>query len=353
MVRHIIEYMATVEVSKKGISYLKTILRQTQNAVSRAIFWKIPHHSDKEDICLKLGRYKRRILPLPESPEVLDPKSELTLDDEELRALLKFLSENYEPFRIGVTNFIALDQRLDPSKVEHLKAVFANPDRDQLLKFIAENNIITADLMLSLQSQARRHAIQEFIEMLHETPAESAWQAWFKTNDWVLGTEFVRILDERDVDTKHIADFLVQAHDGFLDIVEIKKPDPTIKIWADTKDHGNLIPSSDLVKAITQATRYVYEVEREANSIKFLERVGYVRTVKPRCVLIFGRSTDWSDEHREAFRILNSSYHNLSLMTYDHVLDRARRIVGETPAVQPVAFGVHATAAVKSLGGGS
>lgn len=27
-------------------------------------------------------------------------------------------------------------------------------------------------------------------------------------------------------------------------------------------------------------------------------------------------------------RILNSSYHNLTIMTYDHVLDRAKRILG-------------------------
>ena len=72
----------------------------------------------------------------------------------------------------------------------------------------------------------------------------------------------------------------------------------------------------------------IYEVEREANSIKFLERVGYVKTIKPRCILIFGSSDKWNDEQKEAYRILNSSYHNLSIMTYDHVLNRAKKMVG-------------------------
>lgn len=97
--------------------------------------------------------------------------------------------------------------------------------------------------------------------------------------------------------------------------------------WADSLDHGNYVPHSDLVKAIAQASRYLYEVEREANSVKFLERVNQVKTIKPRCVLLFGRSHDWNDEQREAYRLLNASYHNLTVMTYDHVLARARRIL--------------------------
>ena len=125
----------------------------------------------------------------------------------------------------------------------------------------------------------------------------------------------------------NITDYLMQAYDGFLDIIEIKKPTPDIKFWHLIKDHNNYNPSQDLIKAITQSTKYIYEVEREANSIKFLERVGYVKTIKPRCVLIFRRSNDWDDNQKEAYRILNSSYHNLTILTYDHVLSRAKRIL--------------------------
>jgi hypothetical protein len=88
------------------------------------------------------------------------------------------------------------------------------------------------------------------------------------------------------------------------------------------------------VKAIAQASRYLYEVEREANSVKFLERVDQVKTIKPRCVLLFGRSHDWNDQQREAYRILNASYHNLTVMTYDHVVARARRIL-DLPGSEP------------------
>jgi hypothetical protein len=155
---------------------------------------------------------------------------------------------------------------------------------------------------------------------------EQRWQVWLKENSWVLGSEFVKVLDEREVDTANITDYLMQAYDGFLDIIEIKRPEGGLKFWNDTLDHGNYIPSTDLTKAITQATKYIYELEREANSLKFLEKVGNIKTIKPRCILVFGRSKDWNDDQKEAFRILNSSYHNLTIMTYDHVFLRAKKI---------------------------
>ena len=171
------------------------------------------------------------------------------------------------------------------------------------------------------------NSIRHFEEMLSADKVEKEWQQWFLENSWVLGSEFVRILDERSIDVQNISDFLMEAYDGFLDIVEIKRPEGELQFWAKSLDHDNYIPSSDLTKAITQASKYIYEVEREANSVKFLERVGHVKTVKPRCILIFGRSEDWNYEQIEAYRILNSSYHNLTVMTYDHVLQRAKRIV--------------------------
>jgi hypothetical protein len=168
--------------------------------------------------------------------------------------------------------------------------------------------------------------VTQFEAMLADDRLEQDWQKWFKANDWVLGTDFVRVLDERDIDTDHIADYLVEAYDGFLDVVELKRPEGGLRFWADQRDRGNHIPSSDLVKAVTQATNYLYQVELEANSQKFLDRVG-VRAIKPRATLIYGRSQGWDNDKRAAYRLLNRSYHDLTILTYDHVLARAKRIL--------------------------
>jgi len=325
--------MAIFEKTESVIKHLSGILKEKTQTITRVVFWKIPHsNTAQEDICLKIGRYKK-LMGGFESVENTTPKSELTLDNDEFQKLLEFVSNNYEPFKKGVKKYILIDEKFDQKSLEHIKGIFDNPDKQKVLDFVSKNNILPDDLVASLQNQTRINAIREFETMLGQNLVEQKWQEWFKKNDWVLGSEFVRILDEREIDTANITDYLMQAYDGFLDIIEIKRPQGDLRFWADTQDHGNFVPASDLTKAITQATKYIYEVEREANSVKFAERVGNVKTIKPRCVLIFGRSNDWGNEQKEAYRILNASYHNLSIMTYDHVLARAQRILGIQPVV--------------------
>jgi len=305
------------------IGRLAQILRTKPRVITKAVFWSIPHNSGKEDIRLKLGRYKKT-----DELEIDNPKSELTLDNEEFQALIHFLQIHYEPFRTGTKAFIPLDKPFVRENAEQIKALFDLPEKKELLEFIVKNKIIPTDLVVGLQTVERHRAIKNFERMLQSDLKEHNWQKWFEENDWVLGSEFVRVLDERQIDTRNISDFLMEAYDGFLDIIEIKRPEGELQFWASKTDHGNYIPSNDLIKAITQASKYIYEVEREANSVKFLEKVDNVKTIKPRCSLIFGRSFDWNTDQKEAYRIINSSFHNINILTYDHVLARAKRIVG-------------------------
>jgi hypothetical protein len=318
-----------------SIPHLAVVLRDKATVITRALFWRIQHASGKEDVHLKIGRYKKpKGWNESEEPESLTPKSELTLDDEEFRNLIAFVQENYEPFKAGTKAFIPLDRPFDLHTAKAVRDLFNHPDKLDLVDFIAQNNIIPEHLMLALRLKKQMQAIAEFKTMLSGDLVEQPWQKWFEQNPWVLGTEFVRVLDERAIDTAHISDFLMQAYDGFLDIVEIKRPEGRLAFWAEKLDHGNYIPSPALTKAITQATRYIYEIEREANSVKFLERVDQVKTIKPRCILIFGRSHDWDSEQAESYRILNASFHDLSILTYDHVLDRARRLLNHEETSQ-------------------
>jgi hypothetical protein len=322
--------MPRVQTSKTGVDYLLATLKEKDRVFSQAALWKIPHTSGREDINLKVGRY-RKGPPGSQSLEADQPKSELTLDFDELQVLVSFLQENYEPFKSGERNYVALSKATSPKEASRLRALFANPDRRELIELLVDHDVIPQDLVLGLQHRRRVKAVQQLTEMLARDLPEHNWQGWFKANDWVLGSEYVRVLDERPIDSNNIADYLVEAYDGFLDIVEIKRPGGALRFWATSLDHGNYVPHTDLVKAITQVSNYLFEVEREANSVKFMKRMGGVSTIKPRSVLIFGRSDDWNDRQHEACRILNATFHNLTILTYDHVLKRARRMLGDWP----------------------
>lgn len=318
--------MPTIRRSHKGIDYLVRDLRDKARTLTQATFWRIPHHNGPPEVNLKIGRYKKAVSGRGE-PETESPKSELTLDQEELQGLITFLSENYEPLKSGATRYIPLGENFEAANLDHIRALFSDPDKSKVLSFILDHKLLPEDVLAAVQHRARQRAVEDFGQMLERDETEHEWQRWFTKNDWVLGSEFVRILDEREIDTENIADYLMQAYDGFLDIVEIKRPQGDLRFWSTRRDHGNVVPSSDLVAAIAQATAYIYEVEREANSVKFLGRTGRVPTVKPRCTLLFGRSQGWDEAESEAYRILNASYHNLSIMTYDHVLARAGRML--------------------------
>ena len=51
--------------------------------------------------------------------------------------------------------------------------------------------------------------IEEFERMLGDDFVESNWQKWFEKNSWILGSEFVRILDERYIDIANKVALLV------------------------------------------------------------------------------------------------------------------------------------------------
>lgn len=323
--------MQTVRKTSGGLDYLLGVLRQTTRTITRVAFWRIPHNDpEREDISLKVGRYTR--IGGRETPETEEPRSELTLDDEEFRNLITFLEDNYEPFRARERRYIPVPDQLRAQDIEQLRGIFENSDTKEVVDLVIENRLLPEEVVGALQFRARQQALAAFREMLADDLVEHDWQRWFKTNDWIFGSDFVRVLDEREIDTHNVTDYLMEAYDGFLDIIEIKRPGGGLRFWAEHRDHGNLVPATDLVKAITQVTNYLYEVEREANSVKFLNRVG-VRVVKPRATLIFGRSSTWGDDEHEAYRMLNRSYHALTILTFDHVLERAERILASKDSV--------------------
>jgi len=251
----------------------------------------------------------------------------IEIDDAVMKPLVDFIREHYDSLIDENKAFLPLDKPFCKDNAEQLKKIFSLQKKKKLISFIVKNKIIPSDIELGLIQSRKKKAVNKFRRLLKKDKLEKVWQRWFERNSWVLGSDFVRVVDERYIDPKNIADFLVEAYDGFLDIIEIKRPGGSLKFWAKKKDHQNYIPHTELIKAITQATIYIHEVEQEANSKKFSKSVDNISVIKPRCTLVYGRSNTWNKDQFEAYRILNSSYHNITILTYDLVLERAIRIL--------------------------
>ena len=310
-----------VKISEKGIGYAQpVVLERKQHVFSQALLMKIPHdHEEISDLSLKIGRYKFS----PKTLETLEPKSELTLDNKELNNLVKYISQNYVPVNLGKGKYVNVaddNQKL----VENFKKLLKQPK--DIVKLLLDNDILSENVLWAASVIKKKEALSFFEKSLQKETSESFWQEWFSKNKWVLGSDFAKIIDERNIDTKNIADYLMRAFDGFVDIVEIKKPNG-LPFWAATKDHDNYVPSTALIRAITQCQNYLYAIERRCNDADFREATKS-KVIKPRCILIYGRSNDWDSEKREAYRILNASYTQVSILTYDQLLARAKNVLG-------------------------
>lgn len=341
--------MKEIKKSKNNIGYLDQILNKNsetetfcvlqQTGPSLKIGRRYIEKKTEQEIRKKANQELEKQInninanPYERSLESIFPKSQLTLVRTELDSLIKFLKENYEPFKQGAQKYITIQEDgFSDNFAKTLLEISQSQEKEKLFQFILENDLIQEDLLQSIEIKKRELAVKEFEKRLSnpdllEDRGPDNWQKWFQENSWVFGSDIVEVLDERKIDTQNTVDFFIKSPCGYVDIIEIKRPQiGKMDFWATTKDHDNWIPSNDLVKAIAQTSNYIYELETETNSKKFEKRIR-CEVVKPRCTLIFGRSNDWNNEKYQSFRILNSSYHNLAIMTYDQVLERAKRIL--------------------------
>lgn len=148
---------------------------------------------------------------------------------------------------------------------------------------------------------------------------EQVWQRFFEDNSWILGSDIVRIAGARGIDEHNITDIPFQSFDGFMDIIELKLP--TATMW--TKNNE---PSQELVAAVMQCMRYIHVAEMRSNDKQKCEELK-CSIVKPRAILIYGRSSNWDDTKFKILRILNDGLSNITVMTYDQVLNRAKSIL--------------------------
>lgn len=309
-----------VKLTSKGQEYvepceLKTGLRSS----SRAVFFRNTHQTTGEKIVsLKIARYRKVNGTFYEKQD-----KSITLSCGEIDKLIEYIQEYYAPLNTGMSEFISVDK--DAAELFAKVRDLGIPDAE-VVKKLHESGILTENLSVAITAAERNRAVSEFEQAISSGYPESYWQDWFSRNKWVLGSEYLNILPERDIDVTDIADYLVRAIDGFLDVVEIKRPD--LPFWTRPDSHGNLCPSAQLTAAITQCLNYLYKIELQSNSVEFMERVEDTKTVKPQCMLVYGRSVDWDDNELKSLRILNAAYHQLHIITYDQLLMRAKLLLG-------------------------
>ncbi len=177
-----------------------------------------------------------------------------------------------------------------------------------------------------------RDALDELVRHLDgDVTDERTYQDWCDRHSWAFGNAHVVRDDVRQIDTGSIVDLLLPNILGFRDIVELKRPDHQVLGW--DSSHGTHYFSGPCSRAIGQVHKYMdrlHDVARDG-----LEGHPEIVAYHPHATIVIGRSVTWDETKTTALRGLNERLHGVDVMTYDHLLMRARGAVGLLEARTP------------------
>jgi hypothetical protein len=153
---------------------------------------------------------------------------------------------------------------------------------------------------------------------------EKVFQNWIEQNIWVFGVEYTEHYEARKIAMSSEADLLMESLDGFLDLIELKRPKLEYELLQFDKSHNCYYPSKPLSEVIGQSLFYLQKMD-EYKAI--IENEYKVKVLRPRVKIVAGRTKDFDEAAFEALRMLNSNMNNIQIMSYDYLLSCGRKII--------------------------
>ena len=153
---------------------------------------------------------------------------------------------------------------------------------------------------------------------------EKIFQNWIEKNQlWIFGIDYLRKHDARKIGLYSEGDMLMESLDGYLDLIELKRPSHPIFASIDTS-HKSYYPSTDLSKVIGQCLYYLQKMD---NLKLILEKEYKVKIIRPRIKIIIGRTKDFNEEQYNALRMLNCQLTHIEIISYDTLLKYGERMI--------------------------
>jgi len=271
-----------------------------------------------------------------------DEKTEFKCEKTEVTRLLGFLDNLYELEGLERGDHVILKKdspsaEAAASAIEAVKSCEDGVVRDVLLELIGSLDELEVDLEeLNLSSEtveqgaikaehAIKHArtksiLEEFKDKIENRGTENDYQEFLEENPWLLGQEYVRKLEIREITRDEEVDFCFESVDGFYDIVEIKKPQT--RVLVEDGSHDTHRASSQLSSAIAQLENYIYRIEQSQGTIALRDDLNMV---KPRGKIVLGDRL--SAEERESLRVMNSHLNRITIYTFSDIAEIGQRIV--------------------------
>jgi len=212
-------------------------------------------------------------------------------------------------------------------------------------------------LMAKIEEVALGELIARMAAMLESDLSEGKWQAFFKTNPFVLGLAFahpVTLIQEQahvggatiNGSGESIADFLFGLRStGSLALVEIKRP--TTSLVEAKPFRGDLYaPHREVVAAVAQVldqrSQLIEHFAFKSRSAEFRDK--HVATVH--CIVVAGKAPA-EPERQRSLDLFRNATKDVAIITFDELLNKLQNIHGLMSSAEQSADG---GAPAKSLG---
>jgi hypothetical protein len=144
---------------------------------------------------------------------------------------------------------------------------------------------------------------------------EKIFQNWIESNLWVFGIDYIKKHDSRKIALFSEGDLLMESVDGYLDLIELKRPKHELFRFDDS--HKCFYPHTSLSQVIGQSLFYLQKLQDYKLNI---EKEYKVKVIMPRVKVIIGRNIDFKDEEKDSLRMLNSNLNSIQIITYDDLV---------------------------------
>ncbi len=265
----------------------------------------------------------------------------LSLDTEETYQLTNRLNDLYGIDQNGVMqgrrilNVANEDAVIetDEGRARLLRKIAQTEDLENIVDLIGMDNVTPAQGFAAAVIIAdRQQKLVQFNQMMTDnTTSEHDWQQFLERNKWMFGVDYMEVLEESRLSIHDDTDIPYSTEGGFMDIVELKLP--SHDFWKKTRDGSVFlyrgkypVQGSEVDNGLAQLRNYILEAEKNVNNTDFIQDHGCM-PLKPRGVLIIGRSNDWDDDLWKAYRLFNDELHGVQVITFDQLRERAQRAV--------------------------
>lgn len=187
---------------------------------------------------------------------------------------------------------------------------------------------------------------EELTKMLktYKSFNEKAWQNKIKNILCVLFPKYLYAIREVNFGEIHgydkHPDFTLIDSNGYIDIMEIKKPEDA-QIIRNCKNRNNYVPQKIFTDVVVQTTKYINALNQnhdksKINIIKKLKEDHPDTTLStsdifinnPKGLILLGRSNKLTKEQKDDFELIRRQYKDIvEIMTYDDLLNRINNLV--------------------------